>query len=314
VSNLKRPPVLARAVSRGLANFTGERAAQLIPQARLAGPMPWVIAIMIALTTIAAAGGLALTNLVNAARAELRGGLTVQIVEAGAEERDRQAGVAVALLGRIASVESVRRIPDEELEALVEPWLGEMGTVGEDIPVPALIDVRLSGPVTEPNLQQLRAILATRVPAARVDAQSSWLAPVFAAISSLQLVSAALILLLAATSAAAVWLASRSALGANRGTIEIVHLLGGTDAQIARIFQRSVGFDAVLGGTVGLGLGLVAILLLGRQFAALGSGMIAGGGLGWIDWLAIAAIPLIGVVIAMLTARLTVLSALRRML
>jgi cell division transport system permease protein len=314
VSNLKRPPVLARAVSRGLANFTGERAAQLIPQARLAGPMPWVIAIMIALTTIAAAGGLALTNLVNAARAELRGGLTVQIVEAGAEERDRQAGVAVALLGRIASVESVRRIPDEELEALVEPWLGEMGTVGEDIPVPALIDVRLSGPVTEPNLQQLRAILATRVPAARVDAQSSWLAPVFAAISSLQLVSAALILLLAATSAAAVWLASRSALGANRGTIEIVHLLGGTDAQIARIFQRSVGFDAVLGGTVGLGLGLVAILLLGRQFAALGSGMIAGGGLGWIDWLAIAAIPLVGVLIAMLTARLTVLSALRRML
>jgi cell division transport system permease protein len=42
--------------------------------------------------------------------------------------------------------------------------------------------------------------------------------------------------------------------------------------------------------------------------------MIAGGGLGWHDWLAIAAIPLVGVVIAMLTARLTVLSALRRML
>jgi cell division transport system permease protein len=189
-----------------------------------------------------------------------------------------------------------------------------MGTVGTDIPVPALIDVRLSGPITPEALQRLRGILATRVPAARVDAQSSWLAPVFSAIASLQLVSALLILLLAATSAAAVWLASRSALGANRGTIEIVHLLGGTDAQIARIFQRSVGFDAVLGGTVGLGLGLVAILLLGRQFAALGSGMIAGGGLGWVDWLAIAAIPLVGVLIAMLTARLTVLSALRRML
>ncbi len=314
MSNMKRPPVLARAVNRGLANFTGERAAQLVPQARLAGPMPWVIAIMIALTTIAAAGGLALTNLANAARAELRGGLTVQIVEALREERDRQASVAVAVLQSIPAVESVRRISDEELNELVEPWLGEMGAVGDDIPVPALIDVRLSGPVSEQSLQQMRAILATRVPAARVDAQSSWLAPVFSAISSLQLVSAVLILLLAATSAAAVWLASRSALGANRGTIEIVHLLGGTDAQIARIFQRSVGFDAVLGGTVGLGLGLAAILLLGRQFAGLGSGMIAGGGLGWHDWLAIAAIPLVGVVIAMLTARLTVLSALRRML
>ena len=113
---------------------------------------------------------------------------------------------------------------------------------------------------------------------------------------------------------AAVWLAARSALGSNRGTIEIVHLLGGTDGQIAHIFQRSIGFDAVLGGMVGLGFGLAAILLLGRQFAALGSGMVAGGGLGMFDWAAIAAIPIAGVVIAMFTARITVLAALRKML
>jgi cell division transport system permease protein len=42
--------------------------------------------------------------------------------------------------------------------------------------------------------------------------------------------------------------------------------------------------------------------------------MVAGGGLGAIDWLLIAAIPVAGVLIALLTARLTVLSALRRML
>ena len=136
----------------------------------------------------------------------------------------------------------------------------------------------------------------------------------FSAISSLQWLALGLVVLLAATSAAAVWLASRSALGSNRGTIEIVHLLGGTDGQIAHIFQRSIGFDAVLGGTVGLGFGLAAILLLGRQFAALGSGMVAGGGLGMFDWAAIAAIPIAGVVIAMFTARITVLAALRKML
>jgi cell division transport system permease protein len=205
-------------------------------------------------------------------------------------------------------------VPDEELNALVEPWLGDAGAIGEAVPVPALIDVRLAGPVTPQRLRTLRGMLASDVPAARIDAQSSWLAPVFSAIASLQWLALGLIVLLAATSAAAVWLAARSALGSNRGTIEIVHLLGGTDGQIARIFQRSIGLDAVLGGIVGLGLGLVAILLLGKQFAALGSGMIAGGGLRWIDWLLIAAIPLVGVVIAMLTARLTVLAALRRML
>jgi hypothetical protein len=43
----------------------------LLPQPRLAGPMPWVLAILIALVLIAAAGGLALRNLASAARADL---------------------------------------------------------------------------------------------------------------------------------------------------------------------------------------------------------------------------------------------------
>lgn len=292
-----------------------ERKAQLVPQARLTGPMPWVIAIMVALTTIAAAGGLALSNLAQAARAELSGGLTVQIVEADVEERDRQAELALSLLANVKGVQTAERVADSELRELVEPWLGEdIGAVGDAVPVPALIDVRLSGPVTERRLQSLRTLLKGRVPAAEVDAQSSWLAPVFSAIASLQWLALGLVVLLAGTSAAAVWLAARSALGSNRATIEIVHLLGGTDAQIARIFQRSIGMDALMGGAVGLGFGTAAVLLLGRQFAALGSGMIAGGGLSPTDWLAIAAIPLAGVMIAMFTARLTVLAALRKML
>jgi cell division transport system permease protein len=161
---------------------------------------------------------------------------------------------------------------------------------------------------------QLRAALAPAVPAARLDAQAAWLIPVFDAIGSLQWLAAGLILLLAATSAAAVWLAARSALGGNRDTIEIVHLLGGSDAQIARVFQRSVAIDAGVGGIAGLALGLGAAYALGRQFAALGSGMVAGGGLKPLDWGLLAAIPIVGVVLAVVTARLTVLAALRRIL
>ena len=288
---------------------------RLVPHARLAGPMPWVIAIMIALTVMAAGAGLALRNLANNAQAEVAGGLTVQIVEGAPAERERQAEVAVALLSNREDVAAVRRVPDEELDALLEPWLGQQGVAEEDaIPVPALIDVRLTGPITPRRLEELRASLTASVPAARLDAQARWLEPVFGAVASLQWLAAGLIVLLAATSAAAVWLAARSALGSNRETIEIIHLLGGTDGQIARIFQRSIGVDAVLGGLVGLALGLAAMALLGRQFAGLGSGMVAGGALRTVDWGLLAAIPAIAVILAMLTARMTVLSALRRML
>jgi cell division transport system permease protein len=311
---VKGPPVLARAVVRGFTPFRGERAAALIPQARLAGPMPWVLAIMVALTVIAAAGGLTLSNMAAGARAELAGGATVQIVEPLAVERDRQALAAAAVLGRLPEVSSLRVVPQSELDALLEPWLGAGSAGSEAVPVPALIDVRLRGPADGATLAAIRQALSASAPAARVDAQSGWLRPVFAAISSLQWLALALVVLLATTSAAAVWLAARSALGGNRETIEIVHLLGGTDPQIARIFQRSVGFDAVLGGAVGLALGTAAVIVLGRQFAALGAGMLSSGGLEWLDWAIIAAIPLAGVAIALVTARLTVLAALRRML
>jgi cell division transport system permease protein len=57
-----------------------------------------------------------------------------------------------------------------------------------------------------------------------------------------------------------------------------------------------------------------AALLLGHQFAGLGSGMVAGGGLRALDWALLAAIPVVGVLLAVLTARMTVLAALRRIL
>ncbi|MGB3737836.1 MAG: cell division protein [Pontixanthobacter sp.] len=314
---MKAPPALDDDDTRGARRFGGSRAAQLVPQPRLSGPMPWVIAVMVALTVIAAAGGLALANMAAGARAELAGGVTVQIMEASRPDRDAQTRAAIAALDDHPTVAATRRVPEEELTALLEPWLG-VGIDDGAIPIPALIDVRLNDAASERTLNRLRGLLIDIAPAARIDAQSSWLAPVFSTIESLKWLAAVLIVLLGATSAAAVWLAARSALGANSDTVEIVHLLGGTDGQIARIFERAMGFDAVIGGVAGMALGLVAVLILGQQFSDLGAGMAAGGGadgaLALFDWVLIACIPLVGVAIAVLTARITVLAALRRML
>lgn len=292
----------------------GGDSARILPQARIAGPMPWVIAIMIALTVMAVAAGLALSNVASNARSEIAGGVTVQIVEGAPAERERQAQRALAFLKARDDVASVRRVPDEELSALLEPWLGEVVNAQDAVPTPALIDVQLAGPVTALRLREMRRELVAEVPAARLDAQAGWLAPVFEAIRSLQLLAMGLVLLLALTSVAAVWLAARSALGSNRDTIEVIHHLGGSDGQIAAIFQRSIGIDAALGGAAGLALGLGAIFVLGQQFAGLGSGLVAGGALQAQDWVAIAAVPLLGVLLAVLTARFTVIAALRRML
>ncbi len=287
----------------------------LLPDSRLGSPMPWVIAIVIALTVIAAASGLALRNAAARANADLNGGVTVQIVSAQPADRNHQADAALALLKTAPGVVDARRVAQTELDALLEPWVGARpGDTIDDLPIPALIDLRLDRSATAGRVAALRARIAGVAPQARVDAQSSWLTPVFRAIATLQWLAGALIALLAVATVAAVVLSARNALINHRPTIEIVHMLGGTDAQIARVFQRSAALDAGIGGMIGLVTGLAAIALLGRQFSALGSGMVAGATLGLADWTVIVLIPLAGVALAVLTARLTVLSALRRML
>jgi len=311
---LKLPPLAGGSLVRGLRSLSALSDTELVPQSRLAGPMPWVIAIMVALTVIAAGAGLAASNVARNAADTLAGGVTVQIVEADPTARLRQAEAAAQRLNAQPGIDSAVVVSQEEVERLIEPWLGGMAIDGQAIPVPAIVDVRLRDEVTGEKLGALRRTVREVAPTARVDAQSTWLRPVFGAIDSLRLLALALVGLLAGALAAVVLLAVRNALGTNRETIEIVHLLGGTDQQIARLFQRSVGFDAAGGGAIGLGLGLVAVLLLGRQFAGLDAGLISGGALGWIDWLLLALVPVAGVGLAMLTARWTVLRALRRML
>lgn len=297
--------------------FGGSRQGEpgLLPDPRLGSPMPWVIAIVIALTVIAAASGLGLRNAASRADADLNGGVTVQIVTAAPAARNRQADAALAVLSRLPGVIEARRVEQDQLDNLLEPWLGTRpGDTIDDLPIPALIDLRLGVPATPDRVNALRNAIAGVAPTARVDAQAAWLTPVFHAIATLQWLAGGLIALLAMATVAAVVLAARNALVNHRETIAIVHMLGGTDAQIARVFQRTAAMEAAAGGILGLFAGVVAIVVLSRQFSALGSGMAAGAVLGWTDWLVIATIPIGGVALAVLTARLTVLSALRRML
>ena len=290
---------------------------KLSPPARLSGPIPWVIAILIALVVIAAAGGLSLRNLAENARADLADAVTVQIIEADEEARGVQAEAAAEALGAHPLVTSVRIVPENELQELLEPWLGG-GAASDNVPIPALIDVELSRRASSGELAQLQSALDRALEPmggdARVDAQSQWLRPVYDALSALQYLALALILLVSLATAAAVWLASRNAFINHRETVEIVHLLGGTDRQVTRMFERSVIREAAFGSIIGLIIGLGAVWLLGQQFASLDSGMVGGGGLGPVDWAIIAAIPVGGVLLALITGRITIGYALRSML
>jgi cell division transport system permease protein len=285
---------------------------RLLPEGRLAGPMPWVIAIMMFLTVLAAAAGLRLGSAAANLGADIGSRVTVQIVQPNPDLREAEARAALAALQRQANVRSTRRLDEAEMQRLLEPWLGG-GGLGADLPVPAMIDVSL-GEGSPDALQALRAAIVAAAPSARVDDNGQWLAPVARLIGSLKWLSAGLVLLMIGATAATVVLAARAALDTHRSTIEVLHLMGATDIQVARLFQRRIALDALFGGAVGLLLAGLVMLLIGNRIAALGSELLGASEMPLGSWLALIALPVLGVILATLVARFTILRALGRML
>src|SRR3546814_14385008 len=74
-----------------------------------------------------------------------------------------------------------------------------------------------------------------------------------------------IVLLVALAMVGTVVLATRAALNTHRETIEVMHLMGATDGQITRLFERRSAFDGLLGGVMALaGAALVLGAQLGR--------------------------------------------------
>lgn len=285
---------------------------RLLPEGRLAGPMPYVIAIMMFLTALAAAAGLALDGAADRLGEGLDRQVTVQIVVADAAERDRQADAVVRALRATEGASAVRRVGAEEMRALLAPWLGDAG-LDRDLPIPAMVDADLDGGARA-RLDAIAGELRRVAPAARMDEHARWIGPLVDLVRSLGLLAGAIVALMAGATAAAVVLAARSALDTHRGTIDVMHMMGATDVQIARLFQRRLALDALYGALIGLGVAVVVILLLGRRIGEIGAGLVGSIGLTAGGWLLLLALPFAAALVALTVARVTVLGALGRTL
>ncbi len=284
----------------------------LLPEGRMSGPMPWVIAIMIFLTVLAAAAGLSLTRAAGSIGHAIAGRVTIQILDANVERRSQQVRAIAQRLGATPQVTRVQPVNDAEIAATMEEWLGK-DAEALGLPMPALIDVDLAGDASPAALDRLRAAVLPVAPHARIEPHASWLGPVSGIIRSFAWIAAALVLLLGFAASAIVMLTARSALNIHHATIEVLHLIGATDTQIARLFQRRIALDALFGSVAGFAAAVVVLLLLSSQFQSLGAALLADAALGW-RWLLLPLIPLALVLLASVTARYTITRALKRIL
>ncbi|MES2055582.1 MAG: permease [Pseudomonadota bacterium] len=285
---------------------------RLLDESRSTRAMTWIMAIMLFLTVLAGALGLGTRSAASLLDRQLAGRLTVQIVEPIERTRDAQANATVAVLRGLPEVAKATLVDRAELAALLRPWLGADGA-DPDLPIPAMIDVDLRAGNDAEVARVTRAVQAI-APAARVDRHETWMSPVSNFMTMVTSLAAALVLLMAAATAAVVILAARAGLETHRVTIQVLHMLGSTDVQVARLFQRRIALDTLLGGILGTMLACGAIALIGLQLGTLGSDLLSGLTLGTGDWVLLALLPIAFALLATFAARIAVLGVLRKIL
>ncbi|MDR6833413.1 MULTISPECIES: cell division protein [unclassified Sphingopyxis] len=290
---------------------------RLLPDRRLSGPTPWVIAILMMLTLLAAAAGVGLARSANAIGSAIAGRVTVQIVTANPVTRAQQAAALRRAAAAQPFVLSARAVDREELQATLGQWFGsadEGDPVLNALPLPALVDIDFVGDNRSRQMQQLRALVAAEAPGARIIPHAEWLGPVARLIGSLAWIAGGLVLLMTLASAAVVIMTARAALGTHFATIEMLHLIGATDRQITRLFQRRIAIDTAYGIALGTAVAAALLLLIGWQWSGVTSGLAATASLGPTGWALLLALPLLAIALAALTARQTLLAALKKIL
>ena len=183
-------------------------------------------------------------------------------------------------------------------------------------PAPRLIEVTLK-PGQPVELEGLASALADSVPGAQLDDHKRWNNELASFATSTTAIGWSILLLIALATLATIIFATQAGLRTHREIVEVVHMIGAKDVFIAQEFQNHFLWLGLRGGIIGLLIALAT--LVGSSFlwdsretpiAAQYLPQIVGSPFHYL-WLVL--VPAAMGLIAMLTARFTVLRVLGRL-
>ncbi len=272
--------------------------------------LPWLVAFMVFLAVLAFALAVAVHQVAARWDRGASGTLTVQLPAVEGAD-DARVAVVLALLRATPGVISAEPLAEEELAALVEPWIGR-ATAG-DIPMPRLIDVRTDA-AAAPDVDLLRARVAAAVPGAAVDDHRAWLGRLLALLRAVEATALAVLGFVLAVTVGTVIFTTRTGLSIHQEAIEVMHLIGARDSYIARQFAARALALGLRGGAIGLALAIPALAAIGVLFGRESGGALPEVTFSFLHWVAIGLLPVLVALTAMMTARVTVQASLARML
>jgi cell division transport system permease protein len=277
--------------------------------------IPWLVAIMIFLGTLAVSGVSVFDTILSGWSRAVTGTVTVQIpaLPADSEQEANQARTdrAVIALTDLPSVEGVRVLAHSEIDALLAPWLGE-AAAASDLPLPDLIDVTL-GDGSTTSIEELRSAVTTVVPDAIIDDHRRWFEHLIDLTEGFRLLAIGVALVVTTALALTIVYATRASLAEFREVISVLHLIGARDVYVATQFAKRTLIAALKGSAGGLIAGALALFAIGLLARNVESGFLPDIELTLGFWVLPLLVSLFATTLAMVTAFTTVLSTLRSM-
>lgn len=242
----------------------------------------------------------------------LENNLTVEIAAETPDGtlRSREEIAAIAeKAGKIISSDpataEVRILDEQEMTALVEPWIGNNISAVAGIPFPGMIAVTLKSR-DDFSFEAMETRLQTIDPGIRLDAHEDWLKDLLRFTGALRFASILLALTVGVTAAIAVAGAVNSLMAVHADQVGILHLMGATNSYITRQFQRHVFTLALQGGIAGTITGGLTVTLIGWSSGNAGINLLPDFSLTFVQFFIVACIPLMAGILAVLTAGRTV--------
>jgi cell division transport system permease protein len=243
------------------------RDAPLVPIDSAAGrALMAVIAILTFLAALCAGGAQLVADASSQWRSSIAREVTIQIRPSPGRDTDALVAKAVEIARGTPGVAGVEPFSREQSARLLEPWIGS-GAGLLDLPIPRVVTVTL-GDGGGADTEGLRRRLAQEVPGATLDDHALWLRRLSSMANTVVGVGVGLVLLVLLATGLAVAFATRGAMAGNKEIVDVLHLVGGDDAFIAREFQIRFLRLGLKGGAAG---GVAALAFIGLVGLAAGS-------------------------------------------
>jgi cell division transport system permease protein len=180
--------------------------------------------------------------------------VTVQIRQHSGADVEQELAQALTILKAAPGVVAVEALDKSAGAKLLEPWLGKVPL--DELPVPRLIRVTINE-TSPPDYKALEKQLTKQVPDASLDTHRRWQAELSRMAHALSLLAVFVLGLISLASIMLVVFAARAVLESNRGTVEVLALMGAQNKFISRQNDRQFLATGLIAGFAGLIAGLI---------------------------------------------------------